>query len=80
MSHSLSELNEAKKWQDDEIEKANRMRWTRMPSREQARYASIAQQKEVLLQKVYLIGALCVQYNLPSGDPPWIAQNIASYF
>ena len=80
MSHALAELNRQKKWQDDEIEQANRLRWSRMPSREQARYQRIAEQKEIILQKINLIAAICVQYNLPSGDPCWMAKNIAGFF
>jgi hypothetical protein len=80
MSHALAELNRQKKWQDDEIVKATRLMWTRMPSREQARYQRIAEQKKIILQKANLIGAICVQYNLPSGDPCWMAKNIADYF
>jgi hypothetical protein len=80
MSHELARLNAMKKWQDDEIEKANRLRWSRMPSREQARYQRIAQEKAIILEKITLIGLICVQNNLPAGDPCWMAKNIADYF
>ena len=79
MSHELSRLNAMKKWQDDEIVKANKNRWTRMPSRENARYQYIAENKAIILQKISLIAMICVQNNLPAGDPCWMAKKIAGY-
>jgi len=80
MAHVLAELAKQKLWQDNEIEKANRLSWTRMPSREQARYQRIAEQKDIVLNKIRLIAMICVQYKLPAGDPCWMGKNIASYF
>lgn len=80
MSHALAKLNRQKKWQDDEIVQANEHMWTRSPDRERYIYERIAKQKEIILHKINLIGAICVQYGLPSGDPCWMAKNIADYF
>jgi hypothetical protein len=30
-------------------------------------------------EKVRLIGYICVQYNLPAGDPCWLAEYISSF-
>ena len=30
-------------------------------------------------QQVQLIGCICVQYNLPAGDPCWMAKHIAEF-
>ena len=80
MSHYLAELNAMKRWEDNEIETANRLSWTRTPSRERERYAHIAHQKAIVLEKCLLIAAICVQNKLPCGQPPWMARKIASYF
>lgn len=79
MSHALARLNAMKKWQDDEIVKANELSWARSPQKEQKFYKQIREQKRIILQKISLIGAICVQNHLPAGDPCWIAKMICSY-
>jgi hypothetical protein len=79
MSHAFACLDAEKRRQDDAIEEAERLSWTRSHDREKAKYASIAKRKTILLQRMGLIGRVCVQYKLPSGDPPWLARAIGNF-
>ena len=79
MSHRLAQLNNANDWQLEERRLAHAHSWTRFYAREAEWDANYAKEKELVLEQIRLIGAICVQYNLPSGDPPWMAHMISSY-
>jgi len=79
MAHELARLKARDLYIRDQIQTSINKQWTRNPNVENARLAQIAEKKETLLKQLRLIGRICVQYNLPSGDPPPIPPLIASY-
>jgi len=80
MSHTLAWLKQVKYLQEAHINVAIKKRLTRNPEQEQRVSRELAKETEAHLMSLRLIGSICVQYNLPAGNPCWMAANIANYF
>jgi len=79
MSYELARIKERKQKYDDCLRYGITNLWHRLPNREKIFYFGYDEIKARHLKSIRLIGSICIQNNLPAGNPCWIAKKIADY-